>query len=185
METAWKLGPPEVRVSVSRSVTSDPLQPHGLKFARFLWDSPGKNTGVGCHSLLQGIFLNLNLLSPLLQAVSLLSEPPGKPKLSHSNLSFCLLMSTSSYFSWYTATILASLDGSDGKETTCSAGDPGFNPWVGKIPLEEDMATHSVLAWRIPWTEEPGGLHPMGSQGVGHVWVTSTNEHVVRVTYAL
>ena len=36
-------------------------------------------------------------------------------------------------------------------------------------PLEEGMATHSsVLAWRIPWAEEPGGLQPMGSQGVGH-----------------
>ena len=36
-------------------------------------------------------------------------------------------------------------------------------------PLEEDMATHSsVLAWRIPWTEEPGGLESMGSQRVGH-----------------
>ena len=36
-------------------------------------------------------------------------------------------------------------------------------------PLEKEMATHSyILAWRIPWTEEPGGLHPMGSQGVGH-----------------
>ena len=35
--------------------------------------------------------------------------------------------------------------------------------------LEEGMATHSsTLAWRIPWTEEPGGLHSMGSQGVGH-----------------
>ena len=34
-------------------------------------------------------------------------------------------------------------------------------------PLEEDMATHSsILAWRIPWTEEPGGLHSMGSQRV-------------------
>ena len=32
-------------------------------------------------------------------------------------------------------------------------------------PLEEDMATHSsILAWRIPWTEEPGGLQSMGSQ---------------------
>ena len=36
-------------------------------------------------------------------------------------------------------------------------------------PLEEDMATHSsILAWRIPWTEEPGGLQSMGSQRVGH-----------------
>ena len=36
-------------------------------------------------------------------------------------------------------------------------------------PLEKEMATHSsILAWRIPWTEEPGGLQSMGSQRVGH-----------------
>ena len=36
-------------------------------------------------------------------------------------------------------------------------------------PLEEEMATHSrILAWEIPWTEEPGGLQSMGSQRVGH-----------------
>ena len=35
--------------------------------------------------------------------------------------------------------------------------------------LEEEMATHcSILAWEIPWTEDPGGLQFMGSQGVGH-----------------
>ena len=36
-------------------------------------------------------------------------------------------------------------------------------------PMEEDMATHStVLAWKIPWTEEPGGLQLMGLHRVGH-----------------
>ena len=36
-------------------------------------------------------------------------------------------------------------------------------------PLEEGMATHSsILVWRIPWTEEPGGLQSMGSPRVGH-----------------
>ena len=36
-------------------------------------------------------------------------------------------------------------------------------------PLEKEMATHSsVLAWRIPWTEEPGGLQSTGSQRVGY-----------------
>ena len=40
---------------------------------------------------------------------------------------------------------------------------------VREDPLEEGMATHSgILAWRIPWTEEPGGLQSMGSQRVGH-----------------
>jgi len=45
--------------------------------------------------------------------------------------------------------------------------------WVQSLgwedPLKEGMATHSsLLAWRIPWTEEPGGLQSMGSQRVGH-----------------
>ena len=36
-------------------------------------------------------------------------------------------------------------------------------------PLEKGMGTHSsILAWRIPWTEEPGGLQSMGSLRVGH-----------------
>ena len=42
-------------------------------------------------------------------------------------------------------------------------------------PLEKEMATHvSTLAWRIPWTEEPGRLQSMGSQRVGHDCVTFT-----------
>ena len=41
-------------------------------------------------------------------------------------------------------------------------------------PLEKEMATHSsTLAWKIPWTEKPGGLQSMGSQRAGHNWVTS------------
>ena len=45
--------------------------------------------------------------------------------------------------------------------------------WVRSLgredALEEGMATHSsILAWRVPWTEEPGGLQPMGSHTVGH-----------------
>ena len=40
-----------------------------------------------------------------------------------------------------------------------------FNLWIGKIPLEKGMATHSSLfVWEIPWTEELGGLHSVGSQ---------------------
>ena len=45
-------------------------------------------------------------------------------------------------------------------------------PWVfisGLYCVEKEMATHSsILAWRIPWTEEPGGLQSMGSERVGH-----------------
>ena len=44
-----------------------------------------------------------------------------------------------------------------------------MDPWVRKIPLGKEIATHSsILAWKIPRTEEPGGLLSMGSQRVGH-----------------
>ena len=43
-------------------------------------------------------------------------------------------------------------------------------------PLEKEIATHSsILAWRSPWTEEPGWVQSMGSQRVGHTWVTNTH----------
>ena len=46
---------------------------------------------------------------------------------------------------------------------------------VQEDPLEKGMAMHtSILAWRIPWTEEPGRLQFMGSQRVGHDWATNT-----------
>ena len=58
--------------------------------------------------------------------------------------------------------------GSDSKELP-AVQETGFDPWVRKIPLEKGMATHSnILVWRIPWTEEPGGLQSMGVKRVGH-----------------
>ena len=50
-------------------------------------------------------------------------------------------------------------------------------------PLEEGMATHSsILAWRIPWTEEPGGLQSTGSHRVGHDWATITHiQHLIKI----
>ena len=51
---------------------------------------------------------------------------------------------------------------SDGKESTCNAGNLGSVPGLGRF-LDKEIATHSsILAWRIPWTEEPGGLLSMG-----------------------
>ena len=47
---------------------------------------------------------------------------------------------------------------------------PRFNPLLGRS-LEKEMATHtSILSWRIPWTEKPGGLQSTGSQRIGHDW---------------
>ena len=64
--------------------------------------------------------------------------------------------------------ILGFPDNSDGKEFAAVQ-----ETWVRSLswadPLEKRMATHSsILAWRIPWTEEPGGLQSMKSQKIGH-----------------
>ena len=58
--------------------------------------------------------------------------------------------------------------GSVVKYPPAKAGDAGSTPGLGRS-LEEGMVTHSsVLAWRIPWTEEPGGLQSTGSLRVEH-----------------
>ena len=58
--------------------------------------------------------------------------------------------------------------GSDSKESACGAGDQ-FQSLGQEDPLEKEMATHSsILAWEIPWLEEPSRLQSMASQRVGH-----------------
>ena len=79
--------------------------------------------------------------------------------------------------SWFKANPLLS------RETTLVAQrlkhlPPMWETWVRPLgwedPLGKEMATHSsILAWRIPWTEEPGRLRSMGLQRVGHYWATS------------
>ena len=56
---------------------------------------------------------------------------------------------------------------------------PAVQAWVQSLgqenPLEKEMATHSsILTWRIPWTEEPGGLQSMGLQRAGNDWAANT-----------
>ena len=54
------------------------------------------------------------------------------------------------------------------KVSVYNAGDPGSIPGLGD-PLEKEMASHSrTIAWKIPWTEEPGRLQSMGLQRVRH-----------------
>ena len=60
--------------------------------------------------------------------------------------------------------------GSDGK----NVGDPGSGPGLGRFPEEGNTTHSSILAWRIPWTEEPGRLLSMGSQRIRHHWGTNT-----------
>ena len=59
--------------------------------------------------------------------------------------------------------------GSDDKESACSVGDLGSIPGSGRS-LEKRMGTHpSILAWRIPRTEEPSGIQSMGLQSQTHL----------------
>ena len=103
------------------------------------WDSPGKNTGVGCHVLLQGIFKKNSLIN---------SKYGGFP------------------------------GGTNGKKqqqqqqqqqkTHLPMQETQIQSLVWEDPLEEGMTIHSsILTWRIPWTEEPGGLQSIGFQRVG------------------
>ena len=57
---------------------------------------------------------------------------------------------------------------SDGKASACNVGDPGSMPGSGRSPGEGDGNPFSTLAWKIPWTEDPGRLQSMGLQRVGH-----------------
>ena len=62
--------------------------------------------------------------------------------------------------------------------------------WVWSLGWEdhlgEEMATYSgILAWRIPWTEEPGGLQSTGSQRVWHNWATNTHTHTHTHTHKI
>ena len=54
--------------------------------------------------------------------------------------------------------------GSDSKESACNAGDWGSIPGWGRSPGEGNSNPLHILAWRIPWTEEPGELQSVGPQ---------------------
>ena len=57
--------------------------------------------------------------------------------------------------------------------------ETGVRSLVWEDPLEKEMAIHSsTIGWKIPWTEEPGRLHSMGSQRVGHDRATSLSFHL-------
>ena len=75
----------------------------------------------------------------------------------------------------YTDTVLRKFlqHGSDGKESVNHVEIEVLSlDW--EDPREKEMATHSsILAWKLPWTEEPGRLYSMGSQRVGYDWETN------------
>ena len=150
------------------------------------WDSPGKNTGGGCHFLLQ--CMKVKSESEVAQSCLTLSDPmdcslPGSSV--HGILQAGVL-------EWGAIALVHGLANSRTRlsdfyfhfQRMLFVGLPWWLRWVKNLPamwetqiqslsgedtLEKGMATHSsVLAWRIPGTGEPGGLPSMGSHRVGH-----------------
>ena len=149
------------------------LWPHGLQPARLLcpWDSPGKNTGVGCHFILQGTFLTQVLNLGLLHCRQILYQLSYEGS-THSPLALTrrtYLAKTLTFKSSVRASLVAQ------RLKRLPAMQETWVQFLGREDsLEKEMATHSsILAWRIPWTEEPGGLQSTGSQRVGYDWATS------------
>ena len=67
------------------------------------------------------------------------------------------------------------------KNLPANTGDTGLIPGSGR-PLEKEMAIHSsILAWRIPWTEETGGYSPQGCKRVGDYLMTEQQQHAMLI----
>ena len=137
-------------VCVSHSVVSNSLWPHGLQPTMLLcpWNSAGRNTGVGCHFLLQGIF----------------PTQGSKPGLPHCRWILYQLRHQGSPLT------LSSLS-----KNLPVMQETGVQSLCQEDPLEKGMEIHfRILSWEIPWTEKSGGLRSMGLQRVTHDWETNT-----------
>ena len=142
------------------------MQPHRWQPTRLPrpWDSPGKNTGVGCHFLLQHMKVKSDE-SEVAQMCPTLSDLmdcslPGSSV--HGIFQARVLECGAIAFSliWYQFSFQFSRS-----VALCDPMD---------YTAEKAMAPHSsTLAWKIPWMEEPGRLQSMRSLRVRHDWVTS------------
>ena len=146
------------------------------------WDSPGKNTGVGCHFLLQ--CMKVKSESEIAQSCLTLSDPMDcSPAGSSVHGIFqarvleweCRCLASSKmplnthlkgfnhvgFSTWVYHKDHHKFRGfpgdSDGKESASNAGDPGLIPGLGRSSGAGMTTYSSILAWIISWTEEPGG----------------------------
>ena len=132
---------------------SNSLQPYGLWPTRLLcsWDSPGKNTGMGCHTLPR----HLCLLHWQVGSLPLASS--GKPCVC---VCVCVCVCMCKYI-----TNLELPRWLSGKESACQCRrrrDSGSIPGQKNL-LEKEIATHSnILAWEIPWMDESGRFQSTG-----------------------
>ena len=113
--------------------------------------------------------------SPITVSPRALSSPPFHALPAHQVLAIYPVSSFNDLtFSFQMVPSLPASGNVNRKWGCCSPSAAAIVPvtdlaWIQKDPLEKGMATHSsILAWCIPWIEEPCGLEPMGSQRVGH-----------------
>ena len=133
-----RLGLTYIYWSESRSVVSGSLQAHGLCSP---WNTPGQNTGVDSHSLLQGLFPT-KWLNPVSHIPSRFFTVWGHQGSLYIHI----------YMYIYT-----------------TMNKKQFDPWVWKILWRRAwQPTPAFLPGESPWTEEPGGLQSLESQRVGH-----------------
>ena len=144
LQIKWKAQSHSARV-LSRSVKSDSLWPHGLKPTRLRcpWDFPSENTGVGCHVLLQGIFLTWGSNPGSLKSLALTgsfftTESPGKPASTHCDQPHpkCLsLCPPPPDIHTFTTTSGWCYCQSPDLVDTCKASSPLALPWHPVLPL--------------------------------------------------
>ena len=167
---------------LSLSVMSNYLQPHGLWPTRLLcpWDSPGKNTAVGCHALLQGI-LPTQGSNPGVPHCRRILTVWATRKVHFLTLVKWILCISYLLYKIYKLYVLplCTPGGSLVKNPPASAGDLGLIPGSGRSPGGGNGNPLQCSWWKIPWTEGPSGLQSMGSQRVRHDWATKqqTNIH--------
>ena len=178
---------------------SDSVRPHRRQPTRLpcLWDSPGKNTGVGCHFLLPCVKVKSE--SAVAQSCPTLRDPmdcslPGSSVHGIFQARVLKLVAISFWINKANTYLCANIHIlREGNGTplqySCLENPMDGGAWLAAVhgvaksrtrlsdfpftfhfhPLAEEMTTHSsVLAWRIPGTEEPGGLPSMGLHRVGH-----------------
>ena len=159
------------------SIVPDSVRPYGLQPLRLLcpWNSPGKNTGVGCHALLQGIFLTQGLNPGLLcllhcRQILLSTEPPccthtyilkGGSDGVEININIILVKKMILIQDKSRTSLVAQM-----VKTACQRRRPEFDPWVREYPWRREWLTTPEFLPRESHGQR--GLQSMGSQRVGH-----------------
>ena len=156
------------------------LQRHGLQLAKLLcpWDSPGKNTGVGCHALLQGIFPTQGIepMPPVWQAGSLQLSHQGHPKLKVPALKTALWVIRPEETELKKC--LASLLPSPDTHYLLSSGITQQRKSLFQCPKRSRLL--SLFAWRKQPFDKAGGLwnsHMSNDHRVTELEISRANSH--------